>query len=356
MSNVIPLTLSSRRKSASPRGPDALIDSFAQFRRLPDDVFWLKENAELLNILECTGQKLSEQALQPHDVFYRNAQKRLAFFPQYYRFLLSICLDLEDLGQAGDTAAALIDAVAKQGLAESELSDLQRLEARRLMMRRGVDPFAGDGRLESRVRRFIGRPERFAVPDKKVAYELTHAVFYLSEYGRRDPQLSPQAATSLEFAGLLAYLDQNADLLAEICIAMRHAGLVPSDIWENWLQRETLRFQLPVGQQVNVADDYHTYLTGNWLLAARGAEAFRTGAGSGRMGFVRVKSYAGPLRDMSVCLYRLQGARRADWPTMQPHIEAALTEIGRDILCEARHSSDKFEAFFASFSRADDAR
>lgn len=38
---------------------------------------------------------------------------------------------------------------------------------------------------------------------------------------------------SLNFVGILAYLDQNADLLAEVCIALGYAGQVPSKIGEN---------------------------------------------------------------------------------------------------------------------------
>src|SRR5690606_18363133 len=111
----------------------ALLRCFAHHRRFGDDVFWLKENAELLNILECSGGTPGRDALETHEGFYRNIEKRLSFFPQYYRFLLSICLDLEDLGMAGNKGEALVNWAADQGLARCEISDLQRLEARRIM-------------------------------------------------------------------------------------------------------------------------------------------------------------------------------------------------------------------------------
>ncbi|MEY8830801.1 hypothetical protein AB9K34_20710 [Sedimentitalea sp. XS_ASV28] len=350
MSNVIRLNVPSQRQSGAARRA-ALIASFAQHRRFGDDVFWLKENAELLNILECTDLSLPDQALEPHQGFYDQVEKRLGFFPQYYRFLLSICLDLEDLGMAGSKAEALSHWVAREGLAEAELSDLQRLEARRLMKRRGVDPLPGDAGLEDRVRRFIDRSDTFAMPNKKAAYELTHIVFYLSEYGRRDPGLSQDARTSLEFAGILAYLDQNADLLAEICVAMRYAGQEPSEIWETWLERETHRFGVETGPQVNTADNYHDYFVCNWLMAVSGRDTFRKPASNERMAFFRAAPFAAPLREISECMFRLEDARSADWGSMRSHVEDSLTETGHEILCEAQKSSAKFEDFFAGFAR-----
>lgn len=350
MSNVIHLSVPSQRQSGAVRRA-ALIASFAQYRRFGDDVFWLKENAELLNILECTGLCLNEEALTPHHGFYDQVEKRLGFFPQYYRFLLSICLDLEDLGLPGNKAEALANWVAKEGLAEAELSDLQRLEARRLMMRRGIDPLPGDAGLEDRVRNFIDRSETFAMPNKKAAYELTHIVFYLSEYGRRDPQLSSASIMSLEFTGILAYLDQNADLLAEICVALRYAGKQPSQIWESWLERETHRFAVETGTNVSTADNYHDYFVCNWLMAVSGRDVFHKETADDRMAFFRAESFTGPLREMSECMFRLEDARSSDWSSMRSHVEGSLTEIGHDILCEAQQSSDKFEEFFAGFAR-----
>ncbi|QBF31568.1 hypothetical protein [Thalassococcus sp. S3] len=350
MSNVIHLNVPSLRPSRDTRLA-AMIRSFAEARRFGDDVFWLKENAELLNILECTGSRVPLSALAPHEGFYAQVEKRIEFFPQYYRFLLSICLDLEALGMPGDKAAALVEWAHQQGLAEAELSDLQRAEARRLMQRRGVDPMAHDGGLEARLRRFIARSETFAMPNKKAAYELTHIVFYLSEYGRVDPQLEEAAVTSLEFAGLLAYLDQNADLLAEICVALRFAGRTPSPIWEGWLERETHRFSMTTGPEVAVQDDYHDYFVCNWLMSVSGKDAFLKDTEADRCRFTRATPYAGPLRDISECMFRLDEARSSDWTAMRGQVEDAVSEIGFDILTEAQQSSDKFDAFFEGFAR-----
>jgi len=350
MSNVIKLNVPSQRQSLSAKH-SALIASFAIHRRFGDDVFWLKENAELLNIFECTGTRLEPDALAPHDGFYDQVEKRLGFFPQYYRFLLSICLDLEDLGMTGDKGEKLCHWVAREGLAEAEMSDLQRAEAVRLMARRGVDPLPGDISLKSRLHAFIDRSETFAMPNKKAAYELTHIVFYLSEYGRRDPGLSAAAVTSLEFAGILAYLDQNADLLAEICVALRYAGGTPSDIWEDWLTRETHMFSVSSGAQVSTQDDYHDYFVCNWRMAVAGGEAFVKEAKHERMAFYRAEPIGGPLREMSQCMLQLEDQRSSDWQLMRGHVEGAVSEAGYEILTEAQASSDKFEAFFAGFAR-----
>lgn len=350
MSNVIQLNVPCQRQDSISRR-NALIASFAQHRRFGEDVFWLKENAELLNILESSGEKLDEQALEFHQGFYDLIEKRLGFFPQYYRFLLSICLDLEDLGMPGSKGQALAHWVASEGLVDSELSDLQRFEARRLMMRRGIDPLPDDTGLEDRMRSFMDRSETFAMPNKKAAYELTHIVYYLSEYGRRDPELSTAAITSLEFAGLLAYLEQNTDLLAEVCVALRFGGQRPSSIWEDWLQRETHRFGIDSGPQVSAQDDYHDFFVCNWLMSVSGRDAFIKETSFERMAFHRAEQSCGPLRDMSECMFRLEDQRSSDWQTMRPHVQQMLTEIGYDILTEAERSSEKFDDFFAGFAR-----
>ncbi|MEP2028998.1 MAG: hypothetical protein ABJI96_09875 [Paracoccaceae bacterium] len=350
MSNVVHLSALSKRQTKEDCIA-AMLRSFAQYRRFGDDVFWLKENAELLNILECTGAEVSEAALDAHQGFYDQVEKRMGFFPQYYRFLLSICLDLEDLGMAGNKGETLVQWVAREGMADAELSDLQRFEARRLMMRRGIDPLPLDTGLEDRMRRFMDRSATFSMPNKKAAYELTHTVFYLSEYGRRNPELSKSAITSLEFAGVLAYLDQNADLLSEICISLRYAGVTPSQIWENWLQRETEMFTVQSGPNVSAQDNYHDFFVCNWLMAVSGRKSFTKKTEFDRMAFYRATPCPGPLREMSECMFHLDDQRSGDWNEMRRVVEGSLSENAYEILCEAEQSTDKFGAFFEGFAR-----
>lgn len=107
-------------------------------RRDPNDVFWLKENAELLNILECSASMLDSYDLSAYAQIYDNLPKRLAFFPQYYRFFASIALDLEGLSLAGDHAETICARINQQGLVKAELPDLQHAKTMRLLMRRCI--------------------------------------------------------------------------------------------------------------------------------------------------------------------------------------------------------------------------
>lgn len=326
----------------------ALAGLFARRRRAPDDVFWLKENAELLNIFECTGTGPGAAGLEPLAAFYAGVEERIRFFPQYYRFLLSICLDLEDLGMPGGKGAALAHWVRKEGLAEAELSDLQRAEAERLLARRGAGLGAGCA-LRGRLMRFISRPDTFALPNKKAAYELTHIVFYLSEYGRRDPGLGPAALTSLEFAGILAFLEQNSDLLAEVCIALRQAGKLPPAQWEDWLERQAHQFVLQPGS--GRCDAYHDYFVCNWLMAAAGRESFVQPVPDGPAEVVCGGPRAGVLGALSRHLFGLGRRRSGDWHAMRPGLEDALGEAGAALLAAAS-ASPSFERFFEGFARA----
>lgn len=349
MTNIVQLTVPSRIAPLEAR-ITALLGSFANHRRKGDDVFWLKENAELLNILECTGQPVPMEALDVHGEFYAQAEERLKFFPQYYRFLLSLALDLEDLGVSGNTAQRMVDFAASQGLAEAELSDLQRAEARRLMVRRGVDPVCDEG-LSDRLRAFCGRTATFALPNKKAAYELTHIVFYLSEYGRKDPLLDDRAKMSLHFAGLTALLDQNADLLAEICIALAYAGETPPEAWTDWLEEETAAYTVETGDYVMLNDDYHEFLICNWHQAVIGGPVFRKPLSDTRMRFDRGPRPQTALREISQAMMGMD-VRSGDWERMRRAIVPALSETTLQVLTAASESSALFSQFFAGFARA----
>lgn len=349
MGIVIPLSVPTRIAPLADR-ISALVTVFANERRVEDDVFWLKENAELLNILECTGQSVSPDVLSVHDGFYRTAEERLRFFPQYYRFLLSLALDLEALGMPGDTAQKMVDFAKDQGLAAAELSDLQRAEARRLMARRGVDAVSDAG-LDDRLRGFAARNQTFALPNKKAAYELTHIVYYLGEYGRRDPNLPKDAIRSLHYAGLTAFLEQNADLLAEICIALIHAGEEPPALWTDWLGAQTRAFQTETGDTVPLHDDYHEYLVCNWHAASAGAPLFRTALTAERTRFDRGERSA-PLREISMAMLDLEGARCGDWVVMRRRLAPQLSTETLDVMDMAAVSSPHFDSYFAGFARA----
>lgn len=351
MSNIIQLHVPYHPRNRD-NGIANLIANFSENRRSEDDVFWLKENAEILNILECTGTELSAGAFSTLEGFYQQIEKRLSFFPQYYRFFLSICLDLEDLAFGPQKGQQMVEWVHARGLVGAEMSDLQRAEARRLMLRRGLDPTAADAGLDDRLRDFVSRSETFAMPNKKAAYELTHTVFYLSEYGRKDPGLDQDCARSLDFAGTLAFLDQNADLLAEVCIAMRHAGLIPSAIWEEWLIAHAHCFATETDPSLPLNDDYHEYLVCNWLLAMAEPEGFMAKPFTPkRTTFHRPRAAGSALRMMSETMYQLDDARSDKWGRMRSMLETTMSADCHAVLTLAEEASADFEQFFAGFSR-----
>lgn len=344
------------RQSAKVSRQAALVTAFATQRRHRDDVFWMKENAELLNVLESTGSLPEADALEVHRAFYDDIENRLGFFPQYYRFLLSICLDLEDLGIGGTKGEKLAHWVVTEGLAEAELSDLQRAEARRLCLRRGVDPLPHDTGLNDRLRGFARRSATFAMPNKKAAYELTHIVFYLSEYGRRDPGLDEVFLDSLFFAGTLAFLDMNLDLLSEICIALRFAGAMPPHIWERWIRDQAARFRIDCAGAAGAADDYHPFLMVNWHLSLAGQGGFATSVPEGPLAFRHAHPGPSSLRELSECIYGLGDRRSPDWPVMKAAIQDRLSSEALSVLALAEAATDRFDAFFAGFARTGLAR
>jgi Domain of unknown function (DUF6902) len=355
-----------------------LIAAFSQGRRDQKDVFWLKENAELLNILECTGALrgapllLNESALAPLRAFYAGATRHLCFFRQYYRFILSICMDLEDLGLVGDGAGqgrphsggqagmsqmgqrmseALAQWVLQQDLAAHELSDLQRAEACRLLARRGVTLEVPG--LNERLHRFMDATAQFALPNRKAAYELTHIVFYLSEYGRGDPGLSPAAAQSLNHVGTLAFLDRDADLLSEVCIALRYSGQSPSALWEAWLLNHHRGFVVLADETHSAPllaqDDYHMFLVSNWHQALRAGPAFQHAAPEGALRF-QAPVQQGILHSLSQAVFSVADTA-ADWQSLRSLVAAGLSEADNAHLSEAERSCMDFEVFFEGFAR-----
>lgn len=350
MSNVIQFDFQ-RPAPVHSEQDTALAHCFSRHRRIGDDVFWLKENAEFLNIYETAGARFSENALEAYRPFYDQVESRLRFFPQYYRFLLSITLDLEALGMKGDKGAAICEWAHRQNLAEAELSDLQRAEAARLLSRGGVESAAADEALKERMRRFASNSATFSLPNKKAAYELTHIVFYLSEYGRRDPELSEEAIQSLMFAGTLAFIDENTDLLAEVCVALRFAGRAAPQAWDAWAHKMCRSFSVAPSSAAPL-DDYHEFLILNWLSLVSGRPAFEQELTPERLIFTGRKPATGALRAMSEYLYQLDDARVGDWNILRGDIAGQLGEDAYAHVLRAEEAYDDFGRFFELFARA----
>ena len=350
MSNVIPLSSVRARNSGRKHADTAAISRmFAVQRRRAGDVFWLKENAEWLGILASADMPVAPDALVPYASVYDRIEETIRFFPQYYRFFLSLALDLEDLGLPGDAGERLVHWVARMRLADGELSDLQRAEAQRLLARRMSVP--RDDALQSRLRRFFTRSETFALPNKKASYELAHIVFYLSDYGQRAPQLPATAIRSLNFAGILAYLDQDMDLLADICAALRFAGAAAPALWEDAVQSAARACRIVPQQGGGPVDGYHAYLVTGWAAHMSGGAAFCQPVPQGAVA-IRYTPPNGALQALSAALFDMGETRQAQWSLMRGRVMRALDPEAQEILTEAEASCPQFEAFFARFARA----
>ncbi|ATG35179.1 hypothetical protein PhaeoP23_01024 [Phaeobacter piscinae] len=352
------------------------VESFARHRRQPQDVYWLKENAELLSLLRVMQQRVGggagaadfgdEAALSPLRPFYDRAARQLRFFPQYYRFILSICLDYEDLigtGHFGPNtrAAELAHWVAHQGLVEAEMSDLQRAEARQQLARRGISLPVDPG-LDDRLRRFARRSQTFAIPNRKAAYELTHIVFYLSDYGRRDPGLDGAVQRSLTYAGLLACLDQDLDLLSEICIALRYCGVTPPLLWEQALTRALEGFVITPDGFDGHMDGYHAYFVTLWWQQICGPAQQPLGVDIGglRAGALHIAmpETTSLLRPLSAWLLDVGGHSQTTAPKLwRSAVNEMMAQYGPQAgqqLCDLQHSGPMFDSFWEIFSRSGD--
>lgn len=349
MSNILALTTFQRHRGVLP-GAECLADLFAHHRHGSGDARWLKENAEGLRLLVTTGQVIDRAVLERiYGAIARDLPRRLAFFPQYYRFFLSIALDLQALGMAGVNAVAMVAQAMAEGLPEAELSDLQRAEARLFALRAGVAPVADPG-LTDRLLRFGSRAANFALPNKKAAYELTHIAFYLSDYGRHGFEGAASLRESLEFAGLVAWLEQNTDLLAEVCIALRFCGAVPPPAWEDGVASDLHGFRITSGAGAAGTDDYHTWLMATWAMHAAGAVVLNRPLPSGPLGFEAPRRTSA-LHEVSAALLDLDGARCEDWPVMRRRLASRLSVPALDMLDRAASSTPAFEPFFARFAR-----
>ncbi len=328
-----------------------LLTAFAHHRRRPGDAFWLKENAEVLGILSALNRKLPDLALAAYQPFYEGAADQIALYPQYYRLILSLVTSLEDLGYPGDLGPRLAQWVLRSGWLDSEVNDLQRAELRHLLARNGVT-WAPEG-LGARLAAFVSRPETFALPNPRAAYDLLHVVFYLSDYGRCRPDLPEAAIDSLLMLGCLAHLDQNGDLLAEVCLALRFAGQVLPPIWLAHLQEEAQAFRILPQGCTDSSDAYHNYLVNQWLMGTIGQTAFGVPSCAGPMSFQLQRPVISALREWVQALARPDLPRQADWGVMRALCAPVLSPQALALADAGAEGAPMFQRFFAAFARID---
>ena len=153
---------------------------------------------------------------------------------------------------------------------------------------------------------------------------------------------------------MLAFIEQNADLLSEICIALVFAGELPPALWTDWLRLETALFSVSEETGFGRSDDYHEFLVCNWHQAVIGEPAFLKGFSDGPMRFDHSAARHRPMREMSEAMLNLD-ARSGDWESMRCHMEDALSPEAMSVLTSAKNSSQHFEAFFHGFARPERA-
>lgn len=339
---------------------------FSTLRNHPQDVMWLKENSEILGILNCSNLSSEFIDLDSYLPFYEGSKRHLNFFRQYYRFILSICLDLEDLGMPGSHGVELAEWIVRSQSPDAELSDLQRAEVRHLLARRGVEVkknVDSDEQLDERLRQFTERSHHFAIPNRKAAYELTHILFYLSNYGRCDPKVSAATLKSLYFAGTVAYLDQDPDLLSEVCLALNFANSAVPSLWRTWLKTSHRQFKLSTQPMMaGTTDNYHEYFVLNWFLSRVEGDKLFGADYTGVRSFVRARGVSA-LRGISMALYSMTDSAGStgghlplggSWSGVRPRLLASLTQTEQSIWLSAEGSIPEFEEFFTAFSRFSD--
>jgi hypothetical protein len=328
-----------------------LVDLFASRRRGRHDAFWLKENAELVQVLAALGAG-ADVDLDPLRLRAETFLHELRFFPQYYRMYLSLALDLRDLGMHQAPVEEMAAYVLAQDLPAGDLSDVHRGEVALLLRRAGVDR-PGDAALDERLARFAARSGAFCLPNRRAAYDLTHIVFHAADYGRQPVARDSARRRSLIHVGLVAWLEENLDLLAEVMIALQLSGEEVPPLWAQAVGRAAgAVFFEPSRAAGSFDDDYHQYLVLNWALGLSGGAAFRDGVPPQARLIRQPGRSGGALQELSLALLDMGDARRADWSRMRWRLWPKLSEPARACLA-AVETMPEFEAFFAGFSRAD---
>ncbi|MEM7377715.1 MAG: hypothetical protein AAF460_09440 [Pseudomonadota bacterium] len=332
----------------------ACLHCVASRRRSVEDVHWLKENAELLRVLCATRTPVEAAALDGYAAVYAELPSRLQFFPQYYRFILSICRDLEQLGLPGRVAAQLQRYVTHRQFIEGELSDLQRLEA--LWLLDAVDANRAPQRaLLDRLRQFGSNAAFFAVPNRKAAFELTHLVFYLSRYGQHTEAWFADLVPGLLNVGMVALLDRDHDLLAEAVVALRFCGVQAPIYWQQVINSAQAGLTAqPVLEGGLARDRYHEVITLGWALSLDAGHLVLPPVGDSDVFFSRVQRAdpPSPLRELSVALWRSGDRRSPSWEACVADADFALSDDTRAAVHTVRASCAAFPAFFEHFARA----
>lgn len=259
------------------------VEAFA-LKRNPSVSFpFLKENGELISICVNSGVLIEPRALPLYKDFYDNAYKLTQSYPQYYRFTLAMAIDLELGGIQGRESQKLAQYVDEDNFVMFDTSDVRRLETLSMLLQIGGLSKANKQLLDDiieRVEIFIQNPAWYTKFNKPLFYDLTHIVFFLTDYGKKPTSLKTELFSCLMHIGTLALLDDDADLLSETCICLMYIGQAVPQYWDEYLTRYRdeirITFDGTIASALNpTVDEYHIYLVLNAYHAARGRPVFQ---------------------------------------------------------------------------------
>ena len=258
------------------------VEAFAVKRNPSLSFPFLKENGELLSIALNAGLLVEPRALELYRDIYNNAFKVVDCYPQYYRFILGMILDLESCGMDGNQGRKIADYVKAQKLLEYDTSDVRRLETLHLLSTHSdiSDDYSKMYKsLIERVDIFIQNPKHFCKFNKPLFYDLTHIIFFLTDYGRKASPLTQDPIACLMNMGLLALLDNDADLLSEVGLCLDYLKYDIPPYWDDFLTQSMsgigISYDGTIASALNPSvDEYHLYLVSNAYMATRHNSAF----------------------------------------------------------------------------------
>jgi hypothetical protein len=260
------------------------VEAFAVKRNTTFSFPFLKENGELLGIAADGGLLVEPRALELYKDFYSNALNLTMCYPQYYRFTLGITLDLEKVGFQGQESRKIAKFVTDGDLVLFDTSDTRKLET--LAMLEDVAPLSDKyeeirSTLFENFDRFISNPDWYTKLNKPLFYELTHIVFFLTKNGKQSLSLQNEVYPCLMNMGLLSLLDDDPDLLAEICICLSYIKRKIPPYWDKYLQTKNAAIRVSYNGTVQSVlnasvDEYHMYLVLNWYEASQNRPSFKS--------------------------------------------------------------------------------
>lgn len=271
-----------------------IVEAFAVKRNPNLNFPFLKENGELLQIAANCQTLVEPSALDLYTPFYDKSQDLIKLYPQFFRFILGITADLERLGYSGTMGKQIAYQALADRILDFDTSDTRRLEMVSLFQRLGLEnePIKQcEQSVIENIEKFTSDPKRFIYLNKPFFYELTHIIFFLTEFGNKHIRFNTDLVSCLKYAGVLCHLDEDYDLLAEICISLRYLSAPVPLHWEDDVLNYASQIQVTFGTDMKSAlnasvDDYHIYFVCNWLADVKGEPSFQIKPGRQAPNFI----------------------------------------------------------------------